>query len=396
MADLCLKRGWKFVNFGDVVRQVKDVVAPSVSGLDRFIAGEHMVTDDLHIRQWGVIGDGYLGPAFHMRFKSGQVLYGSRRTYLRKVALAEFDGICANTTYVLETVDPKILLPKLLPFIMQTEKFHEHSIKQSKGSVNPYINFSDLAWYQFSIPPIDEQMRIANLLWDADNVVKEWKDAVNIAETLFASLRENLLCNNRLPRKRLSTCVNAIVAGKSVLGINSSAEDGSFGVLKVSAIGYNNFIPTENKLLVDKNDFIPEFNIKANDLLITRANTRELVGRACLVPSDYPNLMLCDKTLRLQVDESKANKIYLNQVLHSSEVRAQIEAVASGTGSAMKNITQTQILNFVIPLPSMGYQEELAQEILQIEKKLEGIYRRLKNAHNIKSYLLNSILLTEN
>jgi type I restriction enzyme S subunit len=77
-----LKPGWQRVKFGEVVRQVKDKVDPATSGLTRFIAGEHMDTDDFRIRRWGEIDDGYLGPAFHMRFKPGQVLYGSRRTYL--------------------------------------------------------------------------------------------------------------------------------------------------------------------------------------------------------------------------------------------------------------------------------------------------------------------------
>jgi len=159
-----LKKGWTKVAFGDVVRQVKDKVEPELSGLERYVAGEHMDTDDLKIRRWGTIGDGYLGPAFHMRFKPGHVLYGSRRTYLRKVAVPDFEGITANTTYVLEAKDPKILMQEFLPFIMQTEGFHEHSIKQSKGSVNPYINFSDLTWYEFALPPLEEQELIANLL----------------------------------------------------------------------------------------------------------------------------------------------------------------------------------------------------------------------------------------
>ena len=95
-----------------------------------------MDSNDLRIRRWGVVGDGYLGPAF-TRFKPGQVLYGSRRTYLRKeYAVAEFEGVCANTTFVLE---PSVndLLPEFLPFVMSADAFHNHSITQSKGSVNP-------------------------------------------------------------------------------------------------------------------------------------------------------------------------------------------------------------------------------------------------------------------
>lgn len=103
------KHKWQRVRFGDVVRQVKDIVNPNKSGLERYIAGEHMNTDDLRIRRWGTIGKGYLGPAFHMHFRPGQVLYGSRRTYLRKVAVPNFEGICANTTFVLEPKNPSIL-----------------------------------------------------------------------------------------------------------------------------------------------------------------------------------------------------------------------------------------------------------------------------------------------
>src|SRR5206468_3590150 len=88
------------------------------------------------------------------------------------VAVADFDGITANTTFVLEPKDPKVLLPGLLPFVMQTESFHEHSKKQSKGSVNPYVNFSDLAWYEFALPPLEEQRRLLNSLMAFQGLVE--------------------------------------------------------------------------------------------------------------------------------------------------------------------------------------------------------------------------------
>ncbi len=159
-----LKPGWRRVKFGNVVRQCKEKADPETSGLERYIAGDHMDTDDLRLRRWGEIGSGYLGPAFHMRFKPGQVLYGSRRTYLRKVAVADFDGICANTTFVLESKNPEELLPDLLPFLMQTDAFNDFSVKNSKGSVNPYINFSDLAQFEFALPPSDEQANLVEAL----------------------------------------------------------------------------------------------------------------------------------------------------------------------------------------------------------------------------------------
>jgi type I restriction enzyme S subunit len=151
-----------------------------------------MDTDDLRIRRRGEITDDYLGPAFHMRFKPGHVLYGSRRTYLRKVAVPDFEGICANTTFVLESSDPKFLLPELLPFIMQMEAFHAFCVQNSKGSVNPYINFSDLAEYEFALPPLAEQRRIGALLSASETAVNCALETVHAAELLLKAATEDI------------------------------------------------------------------------------------------------------------------------------------------------------------------------------------------------------------
>ena len=163
---------WQSVRFGDVVRMLKEVVDPESGEVDRYVAGEHMETENIHIHKWGTIGDGYLGPAFIRRFRKGQVLYGSRRTYLKKVAMAEFDGVTANTTFVLQTDEGK-LLQELLPWLMLSEKFTQHSIRESKGSTNPYINFSDIAKFEFALPPLDQQCRIAEMLRAVDDDIQK-------------------------------------------------------------------------------------------------------------------------------------------------------------------------------------------------------------------------------
>jgi type I restriction enzyme S subunit len=188
MSNKTFKPGWRWVRFGDVVRQCKEKADPETSGLERYIAGDHMDTDDLRLRRWGEIGSGYLGPAFHIHFKPGQVLYGSRRTYLRKVAVADFEGICANTTFVLEPKRPDELLPELLPFLMQTEIFNAFSVKNSKGSVNPYINFSDLARFEFALPPMDEQKRLLAGLLRFEECLESEESLSDTAEKLRHSL----------------------------------------------------------------------------------------------------------------------------------------------------------------------------------------------------------------
>jgi type I restriction enzyme S subunit len=145
---------WQLVRFGDVAIQQKQSVDRDNTELTRYVKGEHMGSEDLHIREWGELTNEYLGPAFIRKFEEGDILYGSRRTYLRKVAVAHFDGITANTTFVIKANEAKID-KRLLPFVMLSEGFAEHSIRNSKGSVNPYINWKDIANYEFLLPPKD-------------------------------------------------------------------------------------------------------------------------------------------------------------------------------------------------------------------------------------------------
>lgn len=117
------KTKWRRVTLGEVAKASKEKIDPFNGTVARFVAGEHMDSDDLKIHRWGATQEADLGPAFHRRFHAGQVLYGSRRTYLRKVAVPDFDGVCANTTFVVETRDPGTLLQEFLPFVMSSEPF---------------------------------------------------------------------------------------------------------------------------------------------------------------------------------------------------------------------------------------------------------------------------------
>ena len=175
------------VMFGDVVREVKEKVDRQNNPYEYFIAGDHMDTDELHLLRRGTFVGNDVGPAFIRVFKPGQVLYGSRRTYLRKVAVADFEGVTANTTFVLETKDNSVLLQRLLPFIMQSEDFVMHSIQRSKGSTNPYILFSDLCDYEFELPDIEKQRKLADILWAMDAVKQSYRKLIAATDELVKS-----------------------------------------------------------------------------------------------------------------------------------------------------------------------------------------------------------------
>jgi len=172
MLKISDKNQWNTVSFGDVVVQVKDRVAREKTGLKYYLGGEHFDNGEIHIGRKGVIEENPIGPAFHMRFKVGHMLLISRNPHLRKASLAEFEGICANTTYVCEAIKEK-LLSSFLPFIMQSDIFWYSAEVNKRGSTNPYLNWSDFAKFQFRLPPLDEQKRLADLLWSIDEAIKK-------------------------------------------------------------------------------------------------------------------------------------------------------------------------------------------------------------------------------
>ena len=390
MKNKTLKPGWNWVQFGDVVRQCKNKVNPETSGLKRYIAGEHMDTDDLRLRRWGEIGSGYLGPAFHMHFKAGQVLYGSRRTYLRKVAIADFDGICANTTFVLESKRPDYLLPSFLPFLMQTDVFNRFSLENSKGSVNPYINFSDLVRFEFVLPPIDEQILIVRGCKAASDAAYAYEDALTASLIFQDSLREQLF-SNECKSVPLGNLIKEIQAGKSVIGIDeppSSNQENA--VLKVSAVGKRSFLPQESKKLVNNVDFLSIHSVKADDLLITRANTTELVGLVCLVSQTHKNLMLSDKTLRLIPEENVPKRLLL-EAMRTKAARQYLKANATGTGSAMKNISQAKLREMPIKFPDVEIRHKYASQFDIVDSKIEFIEARYKDAKQIAHLVIQKI-----
>ena len=198
------KSDWQIVKFGDVVKQIKDRVDRDKVGLKYYLGGEHFSNGELHVNGKGQIDGSSIGPAFHMRFKPGQMLLVSRNPHLRKAAIAEFEGICANTTYICEAISDH-LIPEFLPFIMQSDIFWDSASMNKRGSTNPYLNWGDFARFEFSLPSKDEQKRIADILWEVDRIEQLYTNALkelsvlrtsHFAEKCFLNFSQNSLRNN--------------------------------------------------------------------------------------------------------------------------------------------------------------------------------------------------------
>ena len=182
------------VKWKDCVKKLNRKIDPVKEGIERIVAGGNLETEDFQIRTWGTVGEDFLGPAFHMLFESGDILYGSRRTYLKKVAVADFRGVCANTTFVIRAKED-VLLQDYLKHIMLSNRFTQYSISKSKGSTNPYINWKDLDDFELMLPDTKTQREMVEILDNNLNLIEKIRNHSYSLKQLRFKLVDDIIDN---------------------------------------------------------------------------------------------------------------------------------------------------------------------------------------------------------
>lgn len=179
---------------------------------------------------------------------------------------------------------------------------------------------------------------------------------------------------------RVKHTIHAVEQGWSPQCDGFAAEPDEWGVLKVGCVNGGVFNPGENKRLPDDLDPIPELSIKIGDVLISRANTRELVGGVVIVSKDFPKLLLCDKLYRLRTHDDICNPAFLARYLMCGVARAQIELAATGASSSMLNIAQSTILDMSIAVPSLAEQVAIVAHLDTETAKLDALAAEAERA----------------
>lgn len=169
----------QLVKLGDICQEVRiSTKDPLADGLERYIGLEHLDSGSLKIKRWGSIQED--NPSFTKVFRKGQILFGKRRPYLKKAAVAEFDGICSSDIIVLKPT-PKMPVPELLPFIIQSDETWDFAIKTSSGSLSPRTKWKSLSQKECLLP--DEQRQL-----DLLEILKKIQTNINHLENLKHSL----------------------------------------------------------------------------------------------------------------------------------------------------------------------------------------------------------------
>ncbi len=169
------------VQLGEVAIEHKETCKVSKDGYP-LVGLEHLLPGEVTLTNWDEGGDN----TFTKMFRRGNVLFGRRRAYLKKAAVAPFDGICSGDITVIEAI-PDRLLPELLPFIIQNDALFDFAVGKSAGSLSPRVKWEHLRNYEFELPNLDKQRELADLMWAIDATRKSYQKLITATDELVKS-----------------------------------------------------------------------------------------------------------------------------------------------------------------------------------------------------------------
>ena len=169
------------MKLGEFARESRATHKGDKSGVP-IVGLEHLIPQEIKFSGYDVDTEN----TFTKTFKKGQILFGRRRAYLKKAAIADFDGICSGDITVIEAIPGKVD-PLLLPFIIQNDKFFDYAVSRSAGGLSPRVKWEHLKDYEFDLPPIEEQRILADKLWAAYRLKESYKKLLTATQEMVKS-----------------------------------------------------------------------------------------------------------------------------------------------------------------------------------------------------------------
>jgi type I restriction enzyme S subunit len=251
------------------------------------------------------------------------------------------------------------------------------------------VNKSKFEQLEIPVPPLPEQRRIAEILDRAEALRVKRRAALaqldELIKSIFFDIFGDPITNpKRWPRAPFTNLLTNIDSGWSPVCLDRPVEDEEWGVLKLGAVTWCEYNPSENKALPDNLDPDPNLEVKPGDLLFTRKNTYELVAACALVQDTPPRLMMSDLIFRLRLrHDAGIDPNYLHQLLIYPTKRREIQKLAGGSASSMPNISKAKLNTAQIEIPPLTLQQEFAYRISAVEK--------LKKTHEASLAELDSL-----
>ena len=343
------------VLLGDVAVEHKETCKGSKDGYP-IVGLEHLIPEEITLTAWDEGSEN----TFSKMFRKGNVLFGRRRAYLKKAAVAPFDGICSGDITVIEA-KPDRILPELLPFIIQNDDLFDFAVGKSAGSLSPRVKWEHLKNYEFELPDMGKQKELAELLWAMDNTKKSYQKLIAATDELVKSQFIEMFgleynCN--------IGDVCKLINGDRGKNYPSGKDRVSSGIPFINAghlDGRRVDFAEMDYVTQEKYDQMTQGKVQKDDILYC---LRGSLGKHGIV--DFDDGLIASSLVIIRCNRDKILPLFLLAALETDAIEKQLQE--ANNGSSQPNLSAASVKAYRIPLPAIEKQAKFVRFFEQSDK----------------------------
>lgn len=357
------------VKLGDIAIEAKSSNKGDKTGI-RIVGLEHLIPSNVTLSSWSEDTEN----TFTKEFSKGDVLFGRRRAYLKKAAVAPFDGICSGDITVIRAIEDKVD-PDLLPFIIQNDFLFDFAVGKSAGSLSPRVKWTHLKEFAIELPLMPEQSKLAETLWSINETKNAYEDLINKTDELVKSQFIEMFTD---VKKGILSDMATIIMGQSPDGKTyNDTGDGmafyqgktEFGDLYIREATTWTTAPSRiaiaNDVLMSVRAPVGSINIATEECCIGR-------GLAAIRPIE-------EKTTTMFI-------IYAMRVIEDTIANM-------GVGSTFKAINKDQAHKLPIPLANIELQNQFVELAEQSDKSKFALQEAIKDLDALSKKIIAENLI---
>lgn len=345
------------VKLGDVAHECRQTWNGDQNNVP-IVGLEHLIPGEIELYSW----DSNIEHTFSKKFVKGQVLLGRRRVYLKKAAVAPCDGICSGDITVIESTGG--ILPELLPFVIQNDRFFDYAMQGSAGSLSPRVKWEHLKNYEFPLPPLTEQKVLADKLWAAYRLKESYKKLLAATEEIVKSqfiemFGDPMVNNKQWPDYSGISEVTQIVLGSTPNSKEPSYWDGDIRWITPAEMTDQSYYiyDTVRHLTAKGRDAANLTMLPEGTVLFS---TRAPIGKVAIVGKE----MCCNQGFKNFICSEKLNNVFLYYTL-----KLKKDYLCSlGTGTTFKELSKRTVESLKIAVPPIELQNQFETIYNQADK----------------------------
>ncbi|MCL6417033.1 restriction endonuclease subunit S [Aestuariirhabdus sp. Z084] len=385
MSEQQLPEGWQMVKFGDIAKHISKRVEPSETDLEVYVGLEHLDPDSLKIKRHGVPSD---VAGQKLLVKKGQIIFGKRRAYQRKVAVADWDCICSAHAMVLEA-NPEKVIPEFLPFVMQSDVFMKRAVEISEGSLSPTIKWKVLSNQLFAIPDIRNQQKLLSTLNSLEHTIARAYEAEQSSLNLFQRIIDKLTTFDRiedLPAAYKRVRLKEIGKTNSALLSNKTKKDSILEYIDISSVSFPGKVNPPQEYTFAEAPSRARRILNEGDIVVSTVRPNH---RASFYVSDELKGKIASTGFSIiATDKEYSDFAYFFTL--SKQFSHSLTNLAVGT--SFPAVTDADVLSQRIVLPPKNELKKQVETLKKLESNYRQCHSRLRSVINLKSNYLNTLL----